>query len=228
MRNGTGASANFGNMAIAGKTGTTSDNYDRYFAGYTPYYAAAVWTGYKTNERISYSGNPALTLWRKVMSQVHEGLEYKSFPKASGLTSVTVCMDSGLLATDACRADPRGRVQTVEVVPGTEPTESCARHVFVNYCTEGQCVAGEHCPESSIESRVLLDYDREVFLQADGTPFNIPVGDNAYILKNNQPEEGCPVHQNALPVEPDPGEGGEGGREEGGDWFGSLWGGNDG
>ena len=109
VRSGTGASANFGNMAIAGKTGTTSANYDRYFAGYTPYYAAAVWTGYKNNERISYSGNPALTLWRKVMSQVHEGLEYKSFPKASGLTSVTVCMDSGLLATDACRADARGR-----------------------------------------------------------------------------------------------------------------------
>ena len=228
VRNGTGASANFGNMAIAGKTGTTSDNYDRYFAGYTPYYAAAVWTGYKTNERISYSGNPALTLWRKVMSQVHEGLEYKSFPKASGLTSVTVCMDSGLLATDACRADPRGRVHTVEVVPGTEPTESCARHVFVSYCTEGQCVAGEHCPESSIESRVLLDYDREVFLRADGTPFDIPVGDSAYILKNNQPEEGCPVHQSALPVEPDPEEPDPPGGGDGGDWFGNLWGGNGG
>lgn len=233
VRNGTGASANFGNMAIAGKTGTTSDNYDRYFAGYTPYYAAAVWTGYKNNERISYSGNPALTLWRKVMSQVHEGLEYKSFPKASGLTSVTVCMDSGLLATDACRADARGRVQTVEVLPGTEPTESCTRHVFVNYCTEGQCVAGENCPESSIESRVLLDYDREVFLQADGTPFNIPVGDSAYILKNNEPEEGCPVHQHPQqPEEPDPADPDdpappeEGGGAGDGDWFGNLWGGD--
>ena len=230
VKSGTGASANFGNMAIAGKTGTTSANYDRYFAGYTPYYAAAVWTGYKNNERISYSGNPALTLWRKVMSQVHEGLEDKSFPKAGGLTSVTVCMDSGLLATDACRADARGRVQTVEVVPGTEPTESCGMHVFVNYCTEGQCLAGANCPESSVESRVLLDYDREVFLKPDGTPFDIPVGDSAYILKNNQPEEGCPVHQHAWPGEPDdpdlpedpddpPGDGGEGG-----DWFSNLWG----
>jgi len=42
---GTGASANFGNMAIAGKTGTTDKNYDRWFIGYTPYYVAAVWTG---------------------------------------------------------------------------------------------------------------------------------------------------------------------------------------
>ena len=233
VRSGTGASANFGNMAIAGKTGTTSANYDRYFAGYTPYYAAAVWTGYKNNERISYSGNPALTLWRKVMSQVHEGLEYKSFPKASGLTSVTVCMDSGLLATDACRADARGRVQTVEVVPGTEPTESCARHVFVNYCTEGQCVAGENCPESSVESRVLLDYDREVFLRGDGTPFDIPVGDSAYLLKNNEPEEGCPVHQHPQqPEEPDPADPDdpappeEGGDTGDGDWFGNLWGGD--
>ena len=140
-------------------------------------------------------------------------------------------LGDGLLATDACRADPRGRVHTVEVVPGTEPTESCARHVFVSYCTEGQCVAGENCPESSVESRVLLDYDREVFQQGDGTP--IPVGDSAYILKNNQPEEGCPVHQHPVepvdpveptdPTEPDPPA--EGGDTGDGDWFGNLWGG---
>lgn len=64
---GTGSSAKFAGMSIAGKTGTTSDNYDRYFVGYTPYYCAAVWTGYSNPERISYSGNPAITMWKKVM-----------------------------------------------------------------------------------------------------------------------------------------------------------------
>ena len=103
----------------------------------------------------------------------------------------------------------------------------------MSYCTEGQCVAGENCPESSVESRVLLDYDREVFLRGDGTPFDIPVGDSAYILKNNQPEEGCPVHQHPVepvdpveptdPTEPDPPA--EGGDTGDGDWFGNLWGG---
>ena len=38
-------------MAIAGKTGTTDDKYDRWFVGYTPYYTAAVWVGFEQNER---------------------------------------------------------------------------------------------------------------------------------------------------------------------------------
>ena len=76
-------------MTIAGKTGTTSDNYDRYFVGYTPYYCAAVWTGYKSNEKISYSGNPAITMWKKVMQKIHEELPNKDFDKPStGLETI--------------------------------------------------------------------------------------------------------------------------------------------
>jgi penicillin-binding protein 1A len=62
-------------------------------------------------------------MWKKVMQQVHAKLENKDFDKpASGLTSVTVCMDSGLLATDACSMDLRGsRVHTVEVADGNGP-----------------------------------------------------------------------------------------------------------
>ena len=65
---GTGTSAKFSGMTIAGKTGTTDDSRVRYFVGYTPYYCAAVWTGYpSTNEKISASGNPAITMWKPVM-----------------------------------------------------------------------------------------------------------------------------------------------------------------
>ena len=46
VTSGTGGSVNFGNMAIAGKTGTTSDYKDVWFSGYTPYYTATTWTGY--------------------------------------------------------------------------------------------------------------------------------------------------------------------------------------
>ena len=77
---GTGAAANFSGMAVAGKTGTTGDNKDRYFVGFTPYYVAACWTGYNLPETMYYSGNPALTIWKEVMQPIHADLEYRSFP----------------------------------------------------------------------------------------------------------------------------------------------------
>ena len=74
VRSGTGTEAAFSGMTIAGKTGTTSSNYDRYFVGYTPYYTAAVWIGYDQNASIRANGNPAAQLWKKVMSEAHENL----------------------------------------------------------------------------------------------------------------------------------------------------------
>ena len=52
VTSGTGTAVNFGNMAIAGKTGTTSDYNEVWFAGYTPYYTATVWTGYDNNTKL--------------------------------------------------------------------------------------------------------------------------------------------------------------------------------
>ena len=160
---GTGTSAKFSGMTIAGKTGTTSNNFDRYFVGYTPYYTAAVWTGYENPEKISYSGNPAITMWKKVMEKVHAELPNKDFERATeGLKTVKICADSGMLCSDACHADLRGdRAVSVVVATGTEPTETCTLHAFQNYCGEGQCLATELCPASSVAQVGLLNYTRE-------------------------------------------------------------------
>ena len=205
VSNGTGGGARFGGMHIAGKTGTTSDNYDRYFAGYTPYYCAAVWTGYKYSERISYPVNPAAAMWKKVMQKIHEDLPDKSFEKPSGLVSVQVCADSGLLPTDACRADPRNnRIITVEVPQGQAPTEECNLHAFRDFCTEGNCLAGEFCPPESVVQKGFLDYVREDYGES------IVAEDDPYLIVNMEKalEEsgGCPVHTEgtvAPPVDPD-------------------------
>ncbi len=200
---GTGASASFSGMTIAGKTGTTNTACDRYFAGYSPYYCAAVWTGYQYAERISYNGNPAITMWKKVMQQIHEDLPNKSFERPeSGLTTVRVCADSGLLCTDACHADIRGdREVSFEIPSGLAPTESCNLHVMANYCVEGDCLAGALCPESSIVEKGVLNYERE-----DYGP-NITSEDDPYLLVNIQKaaEEagGCPFHGgNGMPYDP--------------------------
>lgn len=81
---------NMANMPTAGKTGTTSSNYDRWFVGFTPYYVAAVWTGYDNPTTLYCSGNPAAKMWSLVMKRVHEGLEYQKFfvPESTWLRPV--------------------------------------------------------------------------------------------------------------------------------------------
>ena len=79
VENGTGTEATLWSMPVAGKTGTSGEYKDRWFVGCTPYYVAAVWTGFDTPARINVSGNPAARLWKAVMRPVHEGLPYRSF-----------------------------------------------------------------------------------------------------------------------------------------------------
>lgn len=79
VENGTGQDANLWFMPAAGKTGSSTDYKDRWFVGCTPYYVAAVWTGYDQPERINVTGNPAAKLWRSVMDPIHRGLDWKGF-----------------------------------------------------------------------------------------------------------------------------------------------------
>ena len=212
MRSGTGTLAQISGMTTAGKTGTTSDNYDRYFVGYTPYYCAAVWVGYGDNTTVRVSGgNPAARLWHLVMSQVHEGLEDKDFnTPSSGLSSVRVCTKSGLLPGDGCTT------QTVTVTAGNEPTETCTMHVTVDFCTETGLPATEFCPEESRETRTFLNYDRQtVYLPtgavtdpetgeviSQGTP--IVAEDNDQLLSTALAMGSCTAHTASTdPVDPD-------------------------
>ena len=143
---GTGAGANFASGYCAGKTGTTSSSRDRWFCGYTNYYTAAVWCGYDQPEKINLSFNPASRLWKQVLEPLHKNLEKVKLYDDSKMTSVSVCLDSGKLATDACKSDVRGsRVETVRVYPEDRPTGSCTKHVTVEYCSTGDGVANEYC-----------------------------------------------------------------------------------
>ena len=90
VENGTGTEAALWSVPVAGKTGTSGDYKDRWFVGCTPYYVAAVWTGFDIPEVIHISGNPASRLWRKVMAPIHEGLGYTPFtyPQLGGNTGI--------------------------------------------------------------------------------------------------------------------------------------------
>jgi len=96
VENGTGGEAALWTMPVAGKTGTSTDYKDRWFVGCTPYYVAAVWTGYDIPERVQTSSNPAAKAWKRVMSPIHEGLTWQSFtyPLLEGNTGVFGIEDS--------------------------------------------------------------------------------------------------------------------------------------
>ena len=153
---GTGYEAKISGMSTAGKTGTTADDKDRWYCGFTNYYTAAVWCGYDSPEDIyvTSSGvhNPSAYLFNRVMTPLHEGKEDVSLYDSSKMVSVSVCIYSGKLATDACRNDIRNGlngesfscVQSALVYPEDIPNGYCDKHTNVEYCSGGG-VATEYC-----------------------------------------------------------------------------------
>ncbi|MGN1171501.1 MAG: transglycosylase domain-containing protein [Lachnospiraceae bacterium] len=144
VTSGTGGSVNFGNMAIAGKTGTTSDYNDVWFAGYTPYYTATTWAGFDNNAKLTGAEkNLAKVLWRAVMSKIHEELPNQSFNRPAGIVSATVCSKSGKLPiSGVCDAT----LKTEYFAEGTVPTESCNIHYSGMVCAYSMLPATDECP----------------------------------------------------------------------------------
>lgn len=122
---GTGVSAKVPGMSVAGKTGTTSENNDRWFVGYTPYYVGAVWFGFDQPKSLSFvrGGNPSAIVFRKVMSEVHKKLPNKEFEQPAGLVTYAVCAESGQLPTENCP-----EVKSEIFTKGGAPTQRCQIH----------------------------------------------------------------------------------------------------
>ena len=158
--NGTGTQADFQGQTIAGKTGSTSEFKDRWYCGFTGYYTAAVWTGYDRPEVIRpTSVNPAAVLFKKVMQPLHEGLERKALYDDSQMGWVSICLDSGKIATEACKKDAREieRVATVRVYPEDRPSGKCDRHVTVELCSGGG-LATEWCEKfAEIDDTIKIE-----------------------------------------------------------------------
>ena len=166
VTSGTGGSVNFGNMAIAGKTGTTSDYNDVWFSGYTPYYTATTWAGFDNNVKLTGDEkNLAKKMWRVVMSQIHEDLPSKSFSVPSGIVTATVCSRSGKQPiAGLCDSTLR----TEYFAEGTVPTETCDVHYAGQICQYSNLPAREFCP-FKVEGVIELTPVEPVALQS-GSP----------------------------------------------------------
>jgi 1A family penicillin-binding protein len=89
----------------AGKTGTTSEFKDAWFAGFTTSVVAAVWVGYDQPEPIGsegYGARIALPIWADFIRRVSRALPAGEFPVPSGVRRVELCRVSYLRPVDHC------------------------------------------------------------------------------------------------------------------------------
>ncbi len=136
VSSGTGVGAAISGYQTAGKTGTTSDNKDRWFVGYTPHYSAAVWYGYDTPRDISVSGNPCISVFRSTMNTIHQKLspDFREIERPSNVTQVTYCTLSGMRHTSNC--------------PGGSETYYCSSDTVPAYCNSSHA---NYVPEEDEE-----------------------------------------------------------------------------
>lgn len=186
-----------GKMPTAGKTGTTSDNKDKWFVGFSPYYVAATWYGYDKPSTLQQSEyNQALKIWHEVMERVHKKITPAEFTVPEGLVRKDICIYSGKLLSDLCAKDPRGNaVRPGEYfIKGTEPTEVCDVHVQYNVCKDSKDIYGRNllfgpnCPPESLLTSVFIQRKE---------PFKPISPDDKYPadMKYEAPEgEYCNVH----------------------------------
>ena len=150
---GTGTAARLSGMRVAGKTGTTSNNHDRWFVGYTPYYVGAVWFGYDQPAALrGFSPNPAAVAWRKVMTPIHKDLPNKAFLQKDndGKYSIMLCADSGMRATPACK-----HLTTKDYKVSAIPDKRCTTHPYTfskNELNSGEVIEKDEEIEGIVEN----------------------------------------------------------------------------
>lgn len=171
-------------IEVAAKTGTTNNDNDQYFVGYTPYYLGATWFGYDQNRTLAKFGgqSQALSAWDKAMVKIHERVfkyerEIKTFDY-SDLIEAEYCIDTGLAPCELCYLDMRGsRVAVGYFKEGTEPVEKCDAHTVVKWNRETRSIACENCPPEDVGEVVLIKVGNErIFdhpLTVLDTPFTI-------------------------------------------------------
>jgi penicillin-binding protein 1B len=111
---------------LVGKTGTTNDAKDSWFAGYTGDYLSVVWLGRDDNKPIGLTGaTGALPIWVSLMKQISKQPVVLIPPE--NITTAWVDSGNGLLANKACR-----NAKEYPYLPGSAPTaySACGHEVI--------------------------------------------------------------------------------------------------
>ena len=176
---GTSSAVTLQNLcACAGKTGTTQNDHDRWFVGYTPSFVCGVWCGYEYPEALE-GRNLCTNIWNTVMRRVvTEKGEKRDFDIPSTVVQANYCRDSGALISSACQKDPRGkRVETGWFIASSLPHTFCKTHVLCEACKSGGICHG-FCPEEEREEVGLIYVERHF-------PKQVFINDAEYVWRGD-------------------------------------------
>jgi len=192
VQSGTGTGASLAGRPAAGKTGTTDEGKDIWFAGYTRDLVGVVWIGYDQPTRMSrsYGGTFPAKIWREVMTKAHKDRPVENFVRPAGIVSATVDSKSGLLPGPNT---PPEHLVTDLFAAGTVPTETDNVHVLAEVCATTGQLPSEYCPDRI--TRVMLKL-----------PYSVPK--NVADFDQRLPTEVCTVHNADSVLFPVPGENG--------------------
>ena len=187
VNSGTASSVKLdGNIAVAGKTGTSGGNKDKIFIGYTPDIVAGIWCGYNNGESLGQTKSRHLDIWSKVMSEIEAECRFdqgKAF-NTDGLIYAPYCMDSGKQYSQNCIYDPRGCRMEYGYFKASDISflEKCDTHIIVNYDTSAKGVVLTPNLENDYAKVSLIKNEARSF------PKEIYITDAEYVYRDVSPK----------------------------------------
>jgi penicillin-binding protein 1A len=171
-----------------GKTGTSGLDLDRTFIGFTPYFVAGIWCGYKDGKTpVGYMEKSHIEIWDEIMTRIHtECVDYCESTKrlnTDGLIRLAYCRDSGMLVSENCLYDLRGaRVDYGYFTPQNAPKSVCKTHV--------KCYFNQRDGKIYDQPDNTRDYTRISLLDIEirDMPIDIVIEDEKYSVNKRRPE----------------------------------------
>ena len=213
---------------VAGKTGTTYDFTDAFFAGYDSNFTCAVWAGFDKPQKIyrgAFGREIALPVWVEIMNAAAAHYPPREIKQPAGLKEVEICSRSGLLATDKCYDAVKTatgdlvqrRTTYMEIGTAAQlPSEPCNVHgeprarLVRELPSEGELPRAQLAVDLSQVTPVVVNNPT---LLAEKDPYNSvkpsakpqPEPEKEAVEKqkidSQTPESGVPIKK-AIPVEP--------------------------
>lgn len=190
----------FPSYAIAGKTGTTNDDKDAWFIGYTPDITLGIWVGYNIpHNLLTGEGNRPKKLWNEIMAQVlpeQKDRTQNFFQNPGNVRQVSICTYSGKLPTELCQQQKA--VSTEMFLAGTEPREQDDVLVKAKYYQIGdkKYLATDATPSYMVKEGIFIKRNK----------YELPDNNKAYLpldwemeLPAGDDKDGVSVQSNKTP-----------------------------